>query len=177
MGKEKLIKKNYWHAIFVIIPLIGFVVGILLLRKGIILKDKTRGYIGAAGIVFTIVFYAWVFYHGNYSTYGKEMKVSLTKMEITRTMKDIEIFKLGFGHYPDNLQELLNENRRVQIVDPLSEDFFSRESKPFNYIKIDSAHYTLFSSGLDQIPNTTDDVYPDISYTESKTFGFVKSDK
>lgn len=177
MSKESRTKKNYWYGIFVIIPLVGFVVGILLLRKGIILKDNILRYMGVTGILLTIAFYASVFYYGNYSNHGRQMKVALTRMEITRTMKDIEIFKIELGYYPDNLQELLMENRRVQVVDPLSEHFFSRESKWFNYKKIDTAHYTLFSSGLDAIPNTTDDVYPDITYIESKKFGLVKSTK
>ena len=43
----------------------------------------------------------------------------------------------------------------------------------FEYKKIGNK-YTLFSVGIDGIPNTADDIYPNIFDSDSSKFGFMK---
>ncbi len=89
-------------------------------------------------------------------------------------MKEIEIYKIENEEYPDSLQQLLFQNIHTQIKDPISQHLFSKKFTYFYYRKIDTNHYTLFSAGFDQIPNTLDDIYPDLSWQELKKFGLVK---
>src|SRR6185312_17119061 len=93
-------RRYYKWSILVIIPLVGFIIGIILLRKGFILKNKILKYIGLAGIGLTICFYVWAFYYGNYSQKAKEHQVTFTQYQLNITMQEIEIYKLGNGYYP-----------------------------------------------------------------------------
>lgn len=170
-------KRYYKYGIFIIIPLVGFIIGIILLRKGVILKDRILKYIGLGGIAFTVAFYALAFYYGNHSQKAKEQQVIFARYLLDRTMQEIEIYKLGNGYYPDSLQALKFQDIHAPIVDPLSQHFFSKKFAYFNYKKIGDSNYTLFSSGLDQIPYTADDVYPDLSTFRLKKFGLLKSGK
>jgi len=170
-------KSYYKYGFFMIIPLIGLVIGIILLRKGIILKDRVLSYIGLAGIFFTMVFYGWLIYYGRYSQPGKTQAVEFTKFQLNRTMQEVEIYKLGNGYYPESLQELKFQDIHAPIIDPLSQHFLSKKFAYFNYKRIGDSNYTLFSSGLDQIPNTTDDIYPNLPFSESKKFGLIKNSK
>lgn len=167
----------YKYGILMIIPGLGLIIGVILLRKGIILKNRLLSYIGLAGIFFTIVFYAWLIYYGRYSDVGKYSAVEFTRFQLNRTMQEVEIYKLGNGYYPDSLQELKFQDVHAPIIDPLSQHFFSKKFAYFNYKKIGDSNYTLFSSGLDQIPNTTDDIYPNLSSLEPKKFGLIKNSK
>lgn len=170
-------KRYYKWSILIIIPLVGFIIGIILLRKGVILKDRLLIYVGLAGIFFTIVFYGWIIYYGRYSQPGKAQAVEFTKFQLNRTMQEVEIYKLANGNYPDNLQELKSQDKHVPIIDPLSQHFLSKKFTYFNYKKIGDSNYTLFSSGLDQTPNTSDDIYPNLSAFRSKKFGLLKNNK
>lgn len=168
-------RKYYKYGILMIIPFIGLIIGIILLRKGINLKDRLLFYFGLTGIIFTVVFYIWAFYYGSQSSGAKTQKVIFTQFQLNRTIKEIEIYKLKNGYYPDSLQELKFQDIHAPIIDPLSQHFFSKKFKYFFYKKIGNSNYTLFSSGLDQIPNTKDDIYPDLSYLETKKFGLLKN--
>lgn len=174
--KEIKASSYYWYGVFTIIPLAGLIVGILLLRKGIILKDKILCFIGAMGIILTVAFYIGVIFYSKNSEAGKEQRVQLTEYFLRQVMQDVELYKYEYGHYPDSIQELKIVDKHVLIGDPLSQKgFFSKKLMYFNYKKIDTSHYMLFSSGLDQVPNTVDDIYPNVSYLESKKFGLIRN--
>lgn len=174
-NKLKAPKSYFLYGVLMIIPLVGLILGIVLVRKGILLKDKILFYIGSAGILMTIGFYVWAFYYGNHSQQAKVQEVNFTQFQLDRAVQEVEVYKLEHGHYPDSLQELLFRDKYASIIDPISQHFFSKKFVYFNYKKIDTTHYTLFSSGLDQVPNTADDVYPSESYLESKKFGLIRS--
>jgi hypothetical protein len=160
---QKIPNKYYWFGVLTIVPLFGFVIGILLLRKAIILKNHVLMFIGILGIVFTIAFYAAVLLYAKYSDFGKRKRSELAQMSINRVVKDIEFYKTEIGSYPDSLEQLKTVDNMVFIMDPLSQKgLFSSELQYLHYIKIDSSHYTIFSAGIDQIPNTADDVYPSL---------------
>ena len=166
-------KKYYWYGIFTIIPIFGLILGILLLRKGIILRDRILCVIGVLGILLTGAFFVGALYYSKYSDIGKAQRIELARYSLNQVMRDVEFYKLQFGHYPDSLRELKFVDATVFIMDPLSQKrLFSRKLDYLNYKKIDSSRYTLFSSGIDQIPHTADDVYPFIPDPEKS--GLVK---
>lgn len=168
-------KKYYWYGIFTIIPIVGLIIGILFFRKGIIIKDRILCFIGALGIMITGAFFVGGLLYSKYSDVGKAKRVELAQYSLNQVMRDVEFYKLQFGHYPDSLQELKFVDITVFIMDPLSQKgIFSRMLDYLNYKKIDSAHYTLFSAGLDQIRHTSDDIYPFVPNSDSGKSGLVR---
>jgi hypothetical protein len=74
----------------------------------------------------------------------------------------LEDYKQKYGQYPDSLIQLKCEYPYVIITDPiLSRNRTLHKFVGFYYTRHDDA-YTLFSSGVDCIPNTSDDIYPDV---------------
>jgi len=72
---QKISKRYYWYSIFSIIPIAGLVVGMLLLRKGIILKDRFLLFIGVFGILLTSGFFLGGLFYSKYSDVGKKERV------------------------------------------------------------------------------------------------------
>jgi len=54
----------------------------------------------------------------------------------------------------------------------LSRNSVNKKTK-FNYKRVGSKYY-LFSSGIDGIPNTSDDIYPTITAADSTKFGLIR---
>jgi len=169
---QKISKKYYWYGIFTIIPIVGLIIGILLIRKGILLRNRIIFFIGVFGILLTASFFVGGLFYSKYSDVGKAKRVELARISLSMVMRDIEYYKIQFGIYPDSLEELKSVDRMVFIMDPLSQKgIFSTKLNYLHYKKFDSSHYTLFSAGLDRIPNTADDVYPFVS--DSSKSGLV----
>ena len=155
-----------------LIPLVGFFVGLGLLLYGIIkYKDKVLIGIGIACMLFTLIIYSSLFYFGFKSDFGKNAWAKHSQVQLNSLVKNIEFFKLQNGKYPDSLTQLLNKNEFVMIVDPLkatsgNSDMF------FNYENLGD-FYLLFSSGIDGLPNTKDDIFPEVS--PSKNIGWRRT--
>ena len=167
--------KYFKYSILMIIPLIGFIMGIIILRKGIIRREKILCYIGVSGILISIFFYTWAFYYGTHSEKAKEEQVFFTQYQLNKAMQEVEVFKLEKGVYPESLQQLYSLDKYAPIIDPISQSLFSKKFNYFNYKKIGAEHYTIYSSGCDQIPNNTDDIFPDLSNIQSKKFGYIQN--
>ncbi len=90
-------------------------------------------------------------------------------MEMNSIVKEIEFYKIEHGTYPDSLKQLNAKNEFLDIYDPVQGD----NNAIFNYHRIGNK-YTLFSSGLDQVPGTADDIYPSIKIDTSKIGLIVK---
>lgn len=150
-----------------LIPLAGGISGLLLVLRGIFqYKDKLLILIGTAGILFTIA----IFYLMNYEIkHGASIPkgfAGFSQDYLDDLVKDIEFYKLKNGVYPDSLPQLLKYNKLVPIEDPLSITGTGKKIN-FNYKRI-GEKYILFSSGIDKIPNTSDDIYPDTKIDSSK---------
>ena len=157
-----------------IIPLVGLFVGLGLLLYGIIkYKDKKLVIIGICCILFTIFVYSSLFYFGFKSDTGKKAWAKLAQLELNSLVKNVEYFKIENGHYPDSLQQLVNKDEFVSISDPLRSVERNRNVN-FNYKNLGSK-YLLFSSGIDGIANTKDDIYPKVD-TRNKNIGWTKSE-
>ena len=78
---------------------------------------------------------------------------------INSLVRDIEYYKLKNGSYPNSLEQLSSNDNIVQIYDPILTRRPGANETKFNYKKTGDT-YILFSSGLDRIANTKDDIYP-----------------
>ena len=94
----------------------------------------------------------------------------MSQIELNNLVKDIEFYKIKNGQYPDSLQQLTISS--VFINDPIESNQESTNHL-FNYLKVDDK-YRLFSSGEDGIPNTKDDLYPQVSNKVINKIGLIK---
>jgi Type II secretion system (T2SS), protein G len=160
----------YLLGLLCLIPLIGFFVGLVMLILGLTkYKDKWFTAIGVLGMLFTIGIYGSMFYFAFKSNAGKNAFAEFAQMQLNTLVRDIEFYKLEKGKYPDRLEQLIEGNKMTNIYDPM----YMMNPKPFNYQNLDS-NYTLFSNGVDGIPNTKDDLFPEINGSDSSKIGFIK---
>jgi hypothetical protein len=156
-----------------VIPLVGAFIGFALILYGIIkYRDKWLVVIGSACILFTVLVYSSLFYFGFKSAAGKENWANMSQMQLTGLIKGVEYYKLAHGRYPDSLPQLRIDDKFVFINDPLRSIEFSRDAY-FNYKNLGNK-YLLFSSGIDGIKNTKDDLYPKVD-TTNKNIGWIRS--
>lgn len=145
-----------------LIPLVGGFVGFGLIVLGFFkYKDKKLILIGFAAFLFTVVIYSSLFYYGAYSDDAAKQFAQTSQEFLNSLVKDIEIYKQQNSVYPDSLEQLLQDNKLVIIHDPLLSRRPGTKNTKFNY-KRNGDSYILFSSGLDRIPNTKDDIYPTV---------------
>ena len=165
-------KPPYLLGLLGFMPLVGFFVGLGLLLYGIIkYKDKKLIVIGISCMLFTIIVYSSLFYYGFKSEAGKKGWANLSQLGLNSLVKNVEYFKIEHGHYPDSLQQLINKNDPVFIDDPLR-GFDGNKNINFNYKNLGD-RYLLYSSGIDGIANTKDDIYPEVD-TSNKNIGWTK---
>lgn len=139
-------------------------------------------------ISFTIVFILGAFIGGRILTYisnqlylssielsaEEENRVQLahTKVELSRALKNIEFYKLIYGKYPTDIQQ----------IQPLT---FLRNTDPYAprdiciyefyyYLHQDLGEYVLISMGQDQDLFTEDDVYPDVPSSDKTNIGLLR---
>lgn len=166
-------KPPYWIGLFCIIPLIGAIIGLIILIQGITkYKNKLFSAIGASGILFTIIIYFSLFYVTKHTYEFKQGFTELSQMELNSLLKNIEFYKIQHGQYPDSLQQLSGDDKTVMIFDAIQINQ-GRKATLYNYQKIGNK-YLLFSSGNDGVPNTKDDLFPQIPISDSSKIGLIK---
>ena len=166
-------KPPYLLGLLCLIPLVGAFVGLGLLLYGLLkYKDKWLSIIGAAGIVWTIIVYSTLFYAGTHAAVFKKGIESISQMQLNSLVKNIEFYKLEHGEYPDNLKQLLDDDKLAPINDAV-QGMNTKADSYYNYKKIGDK-YLLFSSGQDGIPNTKDDLFPQITITDSSKIGLIE---
>jgi hypothetical protein len=152
-----------------LIPLVGGFVGLGLISLGLFkYKDKKLVLIGVAALSFTVIIYGTLFWYINSDSARKQWSSTIPG-QLNSLVKNIEFYKLQNGEYPDSLEQLLENDKTLLIYDPVSARAFG-DQKKYNYYKFND-HYTLFSSGIDMIEKTGDDIFPNID--TSKT-GLIK---
>ena len=144
-----------------LIPLIGGFVGIGLIALGIFrYRDKKLVLIGIAALFFTIAVYGSLFIYLN-SDNARKQWPTIVPPQLNTIVTRIEFYKLQNGTYPDSLQQILQyDSTFTSITDPVSAKGFQQQAL-YNYEKMKDK-YRLFSSGIDKIPNTADDIYPSL---------------
>ena len=155
-----------------LIPLIGAFVGLILICLGIFdYKDRKVIRIGALGIAVSVIVYGSLFYFLFHRGIFDDSRIKIAKEELKQLIIGIDFYKYRTGKYPDSLEQLEGKGYNYLIADPIqviNNDL--EESTDFYYQQVDSGYY-LFSSGLDGIPFTNDDILPELG----KDSGIVKS--
>jgi len=165
-------KPPYLLGLLCLIPFVGAFVGLGLLLYGLLkYKDKWLSIIGAGGIVWTIIIYSTLFYAGTHASVFKKGFEDISQMQLNSLLKNIEFYKLVHGQYPDSLQQLLEEDKLAPINDA-AQGMNTKGNSYYNYHKV-GGKYWLFSSGQDGIPNTKDDLFPQVTITDSSKIGLI----
>ena len=128
---------------------------------------------GVFGIVWTIAIYSALFYISFRSPIGKQAYAGLSQQNLNGLVVEIEFYKTQHGSYPDSLEQLHSNNKFIFINDPTQSTFFSQITPLYNYEKRGDK-YILFSSGIDGIPNTKDDLFPQVTISDSSKTGLIK---
>ena len=166
-------KPPYLLGLICLIPMVGALVGLGLLLYGVLkYKDKWLSIIGAAGILWTVVFYSTLFYAGTHASVFKKGFEDISQMQLNSLVKNIEFYKLIHNQYPDRLQQLLDDDKLTAIIDA-AQGMRTKENTYYNYEKVGDK-YLLFSSGQDGIPNTKDDLFPQIIIPDSSKIGLIR---
>ena len=156
----KSAKHLYGRGWLGLIPLVGGFVGIGLIILGAFkYRDRKLIIIGAADLFFTVAIYSSMFYYFMYSDAAAKGFAQTSQMFLNGVVKELEFYKLKNGSYPDSLEQLPRNQDIFSIYDPLLSRRPGTKNTKFNYKKTGDT-YILFSSGIDRIPNTKDDIYP-----------------
>lgn len=167
-------KPNYTIGLICLIPVVGAVAGIIFIVNGISnYKDKWFILMGLGGILFTLGISCFVFYYFDLEKEFRKGFTPTSQMQLNTLMKDVEFYKIKNGVYPDSLEQISKDDPMAWINDPLQPDQGNKKGTKFNYQKVGN-HYYLFSSGLDGIPNTKDDIYPQVARSDSAKFGLIR---
>ena len=166
-------KPPYLLGLICLIPLVGAFVGLGLLLYGLLkYKDKWLSIIGAGGILWTVIVYGSLFYTGTHASVIKKGFEDISQMQLNSLVKNIEYYKLSHGQYPDSLKQLLIDDKLAPINDAV-QGMNTKANSYYNYQKV-GGKYTLFSSGQDGIPNTKDDLLPQVTITDTSKIGLIK---
>jgi len=178
MQKEKLGVFPYVIAGLSFIPLIGVIFGIVAIVWGMVttkLGGRTLAFLGAGGILFTIIIYSALFYFGFQQRGGlyDDLRQTMAKSNLLQVVQSIEFYKLQNGNYPDSLETLkesLPENSMVFIFDVTD---MNSTGKPryYHYKLIDASSYYLLGVGIDGKPFTADDIVPKLEVNEGSNIG------
>ena len=165
----------YKLGLLCLIPLIGAFVGIGLIINGVFkYKNKWLVIIGLGGILFTVAAYSFLFYELRNGKESAKSFADIAQKQLNGLVQNIEFYKLEKGEYPDSLDQLQPKDMATNINDPLLvRKMDNKIDTKFHYQKIDSG-YTLFSIGIDGIPKTSDDIYPNISNSGKPKIGLIK---
>ena len=84
----------------------------------------------------------------------------LAEDDLDKIVQHLDLYKLQHGGYPDSLQQLKKQDPTLNIIDPLlGRNSAAHKFINYYYQKKDDS-YILFSSGIDGIPHTKDDLFP-----------------
>jgi len=163
--KGRRIRKFYYLSLLCLIPGFGILIGIVLLCYAIFVFRNLKLIfvilltIGGGILLLKIDDY----YLSQDMKYGKEHDsdfILLAADDLDKIVQHLDLYKLQHGVYPDSLQQLQKQDPTLNIMDPL----LGRNSAAHKFINYyyqkNGDSYTLFSSGIDGIPHTKDDMFP-----------------
>ena len=178
MQKEKLGVFPYVLGGLSFIPLVGVLFGIVTIVWGMVTEKrggKVLAFIGARGILSTIIIYSSLFYFGFQQKDGvfDDLRQNMAKSNLVQVVQAIEFYKVQKGSYPDSLdtlKESLPKNSMVFVFDVTD---MSSEGKPrnYHYELIDDSSYYLLGVGVDGKPFTADDIVPEVEVSEGSKVG------
>lgn len=146
--------------ILAITPILGGIISLgLLVLSLTIYRNKVLMIIGIIGILVTILFCFRLIYYGSHRGPFDQSRVITAKERMRDIFREIELYKLSYGKYPDNLNELKNNYPQLIIHDPI-QDVNAKLSDHNFYYKVIGSKYYFFSKGFDGKPFTKDDILP-----------------
>jgi len=172
-GNNKTGRHLYGRGWLGLIPLVGGFVGIGLMLLGIFkYKNRKLTLIGLAALLFTVLVYFSIYYYVTYSTKARKDFAGFAQPALDNLIKNIEFYKVQHGVYPDTLHKLTAEDKFTWIHDPIPgrQDLNHGE---FYYKRLGTKYY-LFSSGIDKMPFTADDIFPSAAFFDSSKTGLVR---
>ncbi len=164
----------YRFGLLGLIPNVGIIAGIVLLFKGLFTyKDKKLVVIGIADVLFTFIFWYSVSHIVDNSKSNNDSLTIMAQSKLNSITKDIEFYKIKYGNYPDSLEQATKDDKFAFIYDPFLSFSEKGNDVSYHYKKIRDK-YTLFSVGIDKIPNSSDDIYPTSTKGDTTKFGLIK---
>lgn len=165
---------HYLWGILGFIPIVGALVGVILIILGVFrYSNKWLVFIGVACVLLTVIFYANLFDNLKTATQDKSNFAPLSQNGINELVKEIEFYKVTHGIYPNHLEELQENESIISIIDPILLSNSTEGDLNYRYKK-NGEKYKIYSVGVDMIDNTSDDLYPTISISDSTKIGFIK---
>ncbi len=167
-------RAHYLWGILGFIPIVGVFVGVILIILGVFrYGNKWLVIIGSACILLTVIFYVNLFDNLKTETKDKSNFATLSQIGLNLLIKEIEFYKVKHGVYPNQLEDLQESENIISIIDPILLSNSTKGDLNYRYQKI-GEKYKIYSVGVDMIDNTSDDLYPTISITDSTKIGFIK---
>lgn len=175
LKSNRIPQSPYLLGLLGLIPLVGAFVGIGLILYGILkYKDKWLVVIGIGCIVFTIITYSSLLALFKTNTV-REGFAGISQNGLNSLCRNIEFYKIEHGSYPDSLAQLQPDHAFAPVNDAVA--VWGTPNSFYNYRNL-GEKYLVFSSGIDGIPNTADDIYPTIrSDTGRFRFNFIPKGK
>lgn len=168
----------YFLTALCFIPFLGIIQGFIFLGLGIFkFKDKWFIIVAAIGLLIGSAVTLYIENILNNVCVKPGMK-GIAEIELNETMRNLEIYKMHYGTYPESLKQLPSTNGMTFIYDPIQSDGKNNSENliEFNYKKVDEK-YILFSSGFDKIPNTADDIFPTLDKDSTRRYGRIMEPK
>jgi hypothetical protein len=169
VASKRRLKKFYYLSLVCLFPGLGLLFGIVLLVYAVFIFKNIKLIVvilltmaGGFGIVKLDSAYL-----RHDMLYGKDAENAyslLARNELDAIARSLALYRVRHQRYPDSLKQVEKDNPQLFIKDPLQARNHSRDPKTypfiyFYYIPKDTA-YELFSAGVDGIPHTQDDIYP-----------------
>ena len=165
MDDLKRSRKFYYLSLFCLVPIIGVIVGIILVYRSLFMFKSYKLLLVAlialsGGIILSIIVPNYLRNDLKYGYETGKLFAILDADYLDSISVKLEDYKKKNGVYPENLIELKNKYPYLEIIDPL----LGRNPKAHKqlnfYYQPAGETYILFSSGIDGIPGTKDDIYP-----------------
>jgi len=169
-------RELYGFGFLGLIPLVGIIVGVVLILLGAIkYGNKKLVLIGIAALIPSFIVYGFLYTY-NFTPSGKSNWTTFNKPQLDQLVMNIEFYKKEHKVYPDSLEVLSKDQIFLSITDPVQT--FSGSKYGINYYyKNEGNRYLLFAMGVDGIPFTDDDIFPDTKYFDSSLTGLVRPNK
>lgn len=148
-------KQPTFRYLLCLIPLVGFFAGIYFLYQGIFTGAGKRSIVyGVMGMLFSVLLYGFLVYQTEMGSWSFNESNKVRMQEVVNVLNR---YKVKEGTYPDSLEQLIALDRLAPI-----DDLFllrrPRASKTTFFYERKADTFVLFSTGLDRLAFTKDDV-------------------
>jgi hypothetical protein len=143
------------------VPILGGIMGLLLMINGFFKKERVYIIIGIGGVLLTVILYASLSYSIRHRGHFDKTRIIFANHNLNKIVRALEIYNLNYSRYPEELLKIKEIDASIVFSDPLQQ-VHPKGDQTYFYRVLDSGYY-LFSRGFDAKPFTQDDLLPDIS--------------